>query len=394
MICKTLNDNTKANNYIAKTTEMMTEQINLYLITTSSVAGTLETMPPTENLKILSVDELENNDLRFSDKQKICITSEASIDILLRRIDDDNRVNAIKRLKDKYLFREIIREIYPNYKFQLVKAEEIKNLTITEKSVIKPVKGFFGTAVRVIEPHTDFEKLSIELQNELEKNGAIFSDSVLSREEFIIEEFIKGEEFAVDMFYNANGDPCITNIYYHPIPNNLAYLHMIYYSSKAVFDKIYDKAKYFFTELNKILKVKNLAIHGEFKLNDIQVIPIELNAMRFGGMGLGSMLFHTIGENPYEYFIKDVEPNWKAIWEGREKDNYVFFLAYNALNKSVKDHKPNVAKLKQRFGKIFLEKLFNYQKEVAFGIYFLQETDENISNLLAIEFDDFFDKAN
>ena len=373
---------------------MTTEQIKLYLITTNSVAGTLETMPPTDNLKILNIDELEKSDLRFSGRQKICITSEASIDILLRRIDDANKVNAITKLKDKYLFREILKEIYPNYKFQLIKTEEIKDLTITEKSVIKPIKGFFGTAVRIIEPHTDFLELSIELQNELEKNGAIFSDKVISRDDFIIEQFIEGEEFAVDMFYNDDGEPCIINIYHHPIPNNLAYSHMIYYSSKAVFDKIYDKAKYFFTELNKILNVKNLAIHGEFKLNDHQVIPIELNAMRFGGMGLGNMLFHTIGENPYQYFLKGLEPNWKFIWESRKKDNYVFFLAYNALNKSVKDHSPNTEKLKKRFSKIVLEKLFNYQKEVAFGIYYLQETDENISKLLNIEFDDFFDKIN
>ena len=371
---------------------MTTEPTNLYLITSSSVAGTLETMPPTENLKIVSVQELENSELRFSDNQKICITSETSIDILLERIDDKNKVNAIRKLKDKYLFREILTGIYPNYKFQLIRADEIKDLKITEKSVIKPVKGFFGTAVRIIEPHTNFMELSVELQSELKKNSLVFSDNVLSKEDFLVEQFIEGEEYAVDMFYNEAGEVCITNIYHHPLPNNLAYLHMIYYSSKAVFDKIYDKAKYFFTELNKILNVKNFAIHGEFKLSDTQVIPIELNAMRFGGMGLGSMLYHTMGENPFEYFLRDIEPNWDEIWEGKENVNYVFLIAYNALNKSLKDHKPNTEKLKQHFSKIFLERLFNYQKEVAFGIYYLQETDENISKLLALEFDDFFEE--
>ena len=371
---------------------MATETSNLYLITANSEAGTLETLPPTENLSILSINDLAATDLQFQNSDKVCITSEASLDLLMSRMNDDSKINAILKLKDKYLFREILLQIYPNYKFQKIKVEEIESLVITEKSVIKPVKGCFGTAVRVIEPNTDFLKLSVELQEEMQKNGAIFSDTVLSKEDFIVEQFIGGEEFAVDMFYNSNGEPCIVNIYHHPMPNNLAYLHMIYYSSKTVFDEIYDKAKYFFTELNKILKVENFAMHGEFKLNDEQLVPIEINSMRFGGMGLGNMIFHALGVNPYQYFLEEREPDWAAIWKDKELDNFVYFIAYNALNKSLKDHKPNLIKLKQKFGKVLLEKQFDYQKQLAFGIFCLEETNQNITELLKIEFDDYFDK--
>ena len=371
---------------------MAIEKSNLYLITANSEAGTLETLPLTENLNILSVNDLVSTDLQFQDSDKVCITSEASLDLLMSCMNDDSRFNAILKLKDKYLFREILLKIYPTYKFQKIKVEEIESLVITEKSVIKPVKGCFGTAVRVIEPSTDFLKLSAELQEEMQKNGAIFSDTVLSKEDFIVEQFIGGEEFAVDMFYNSNGEPCIVNIYHHPMPHNLAYLHMVYYSSKTVFDKIYDKAKYFFTELNKILKVKNFAMHGEFKLNDGQLVPIEINSMRFGGMGLGNMIFHALGVNPYQYFLEEREPNWAAIWKGKEFDNFVYFIAYNALNKSLKDYKPNLIKLKQKFGKVLLEKQFDYQKQLASGIFCLEETNQNITELLKIEFDDYFDK--
>ena len=371
---------------------MPTETNSFYLITSNSEAGTLETLPPTENLNILSVSDLANSDFQFSDKEKVCITSESSLDLLMGRLKDDSKINAILKLKNKYLFREILLQIYPNYKFQKINVAEIKSLKITEKSVIKPVKGCFGTAVRVIEPNIDFLKLSIELQEEMQKNGAVFSDNVLSKEDFIVEQFIGGEEYAVDMFFNSEGEPCIVNIYHHPMPHNLAYLHMIYYSSKTIFDEIYDKAKYFFRELNKILKVKNFAMHSEFKLNDEQLIPIEINSMRFGGMGLGNMIFHAIGVNPYQYFLEEREPNWTAIWKGKEIDNFVYFIAYNALNKSLKDHEPNIIKLKQKFSKVLLEKHFDYQKQLAFGIFCLQETNQNIKELLQIEFDDYFDK--
>ena len=373
---------------------MTTEQSTSFLITSNAEAGTLETLPTTEKLSILSASDLAKTDLRFSDEQKVCITSEASLDYLMGCMDDESKINAILKLKDKFLFREILLKIYPNYKFQRVDVQAIKDLVITEKSVIKPVKGCFGTAVRVIEQTTDFAKLSIDLQEEIQKNGAVFSDNVLSKEDFLVEQFIDGEEYAVDMFYNADGEPCIVNIYHHPMPSNLAYLHIIYYSSKNVFDKIYDKAKYFFTELNKILKVKNFAMHSEFKLNGSQLIPIEINSMRFGGMGLGNMVFHALGVNPYQYFLEDKEPDWNTIWEGKKNDNFVFFIAYNALNKSTKDHKPDIVKLKQQFTKVLLEKYFDYQKQLAFGVFCLQETDQNIPKLLKIEFDDYFEKIN
>ena len=381
-------------NKLTKKTKMEKGINSIYLITSNSESGTIESLPPTENLNILTVNELAISDLHFSNSEKVCITSEASLDLLVSRITDDNKINAILKLKDKFLFREILLNIYPNYKFQKIKVEEIKSLIITEKSVIKPIKGCFGTAVRVIEPNIDFLKLSIELQDEMQKNGVVFSESVLSKEDFLVEEFISGEEYAVDMFYNSNGEPCIVNIYHHPMPNNLAYLHMIYYSSKSVFDEIYDKAKYFFTELNKILKVKNFAMHSEFKLNDEQLIPIEINSMRFGGMGLGNMIFHTAGVNPYQYFVEEREPNWEAIWQGKETNNFVYFIAYNSINKSPKSHKPNLIKLEEKFSKILLEKQFDYQKQLAFGIFCLEETNQTIQELLKIEFDDYFDQIN
>ncbi len=371
---------------------MKTNQNKIFLITSDAESGTLETLPITESLNILSVNELKNSNIRFSDNDKVCISSEASLDSLMNRIDDERKTNAILKLKDKFLFREILCDIYPNYTFRRLDIKDIKDLVIIEKSVIKPVKGCFGTAVRVVEPNTDFIKLSAELETEIQKNGTVLSDTVLSKTDFLIEQFIDGEEYAVDMFYNEVGEPCIVNIYHHPMPHNLAYLHVIYYSSKTVFDKIYVKAKYFFTELNKILKIKNFAMHSEFKLNDEGLFPIEINSMRFGGMGLGNMVFHALGVNPYQYFYDNIEPNWNDVWQNKTTDNFAYFIAYNSLNKSTKDHKPDIQKLKTQFTKILLDVELDYQNQLAFGLFCLQESDENIRELLNIEFDDYFYK--
>lgn len=368
----------------------MTLSPPLYLITSNAEAGTFETLPDTQGMEILSSNELQQNEYHFGSFQKLCITSEASIELLKSRMDDA-RKNAIEVLKDKNKFREMLSGIYPTFNYTLIKASEISTLMITERSVIKPVKGCFGTAVRIIEPETNMEVLSRELEDELNKNGNVLSENVLSKEEFIVEQFIEGEEYAVDAYYDSKGEPRIINIYHHPMPKNKAYLHMIYYSSKTVYEEIIDKAKLFFEEIGRILKVKNFPMHSEFKYHKGELLPVEINTMRWGGMGLGNMIYHSLGVNPYAHFINDTEPDWQTIWKNYPTEVFSYFIAYNGEKAPIALQSPNREKLREKFTQILLEQPFDHQKQLAFGIYCLKETEQNIQELLKIEFDDFFD---
>jgi hypothetical protein len=369
----------------------MNDQNKLYLITSVVEAGALETLPDTPSVVQIANNELLQTSFYFAEHQKVCVTSEYSLETIIDRIDPA-RKNAIEILKDKFKFRENLAEIYPDYKYRFVKVNDIINLKIEKKSVIKPKRGCFGTSVRIIEPDTNFEILSAELKAELIKNGKVYSDYTLSKEDFIVEQYIEGEEYAVDMFYNSTGEPCIVNLYHHPMPENEAYLHMAYNSSKAVFDKIYTKVKFFLTEINQILKVANFVMHVEVKVCNDEIFPVEINTMRFGGMGLGNLVFYSFDVNPYTCFINDCEPDWENMWKGKEKDVYTFFIAYNGAKRSMNNYKPNYGKLKQLFTNILHEQPFDYTKQLAFGIYFLKETEENITKLLKIEFDDFFEE--
>ncbi len=369
----------------------MLDRQKVYLITSNAEAGTLESLPITENLEIISNEDLVQSDLRFASHDKVCIASEASIETVVSKMDDPVRKSTITTLKDKYSFRKALTNIYPEYRYQFVKASEISSLKITRKSVIKPVKGVFGTAVRTIDRDTDLTNLATELTMELSKNASIFSDSVLSQADFLVEEYIEGEEYAIDMFYDADGNPRIMNICHHPIPENRAYLHILYYFSQEVFDRIYTKAKYFFTQLNQILNVTNITMHCEFKLDGDKLMPIEINPLRYGGMGFGNMGFHALGINPYTYFLNNIEPDWQTIWKDNREDIFCFFIAYNGANINVTESKPNQQRLKQQFTEVLLECSFDYQTQLAFGIYCLKETKENLANLLKIDFDNFFD---
>jgi len=346
-----------------------------YLITSSDAeSGTLETLPKTEGLTLVDATNLAKSNWHFSTKDKVCITSEAVIELVLDRLEDDRKIKAIHFLKDKFAFRQLLQTIYPDYVFKAVTLAEIPQLSIAQKAVIKPAKGCFGAAVKIIDKHTDLNQLVTEIKAELDKNGEVFSEVVLSKNEFILEAFIEGEEYAVDMFYDANGQPQITNIYYHPIPKQEAYLHMVYCVNLPIFQKIYDKAIQFFKQLNELLQVTNFMIHGEFKLDGGKLLPIEMNCMRYGGMGLGNLVYHAFGVNPYHHFIHNQAPNWNEIWAKQNaEDIFAFFVAYNGQRIDKQRYQPNVTKLKTQFTEVLLEQLFDYQKQLAFGVFYIRE---------------------
>ena len=108
-------------------------------------------------------------------------------------------------------------------------------------------------------------------------------------------------------------------------------------------------------------------------------------------MGLGNLVFHALKIDPYTYFLNNTEPDWQTIWQANSVEVFTFFIAYNGINSNVSITKPNRERLKQKFTEILLERTFDYQNQLTFGIYFLKETNQNILALLEIDFDDFFE---
>lgn len=366
----------------------------LYLIHPEhSESGTLETLPETQGIALMKNMDVQANGWMFNIDDKVCITSEASLDIVREKLKDTAKQKAIDYLKDKHLFREIVRDMYPDYQYQRITFDEIKSIPIHKKSVLKPVKGCFGTAVKIIDENTDLNIISEEIAKEISKNSDVLSENVLSKNDFILEDYITGDEYAVDMFYDENGEPHIVNIYYHPMPKIEAYLHMMYYTSKAVFDKIYELAMDFFRKLNKILDVKNFVLHSEFKF-DGTLFPIEINSMRFGGMGLGNMIYHAVGVNPYACFKNGVRPNWDDIWQKYPEDIFAYFIAYNGTTIDTSTQEPDVEKLKRDFTEVLCEQIFDYKTQLAFGVFCIKEHHQNIKKLLEIEFNDYFKPIN
>jgi hypothetical protein len=361
-----------------------------WLITQPSAeSGALETLPQTDGLVVMTRDELAASDVSFTNGERVAITSEAAMDVVVSRLDPV-RSHAIHTLKDKIAFREMLRPIYPDFAFASVATQDLRTLRLDPDGVyvIKPARGAFGAGVRTIKGDADLARLQGEIIAEMERNAAVLSETALSTERLVVEQYITGEEYAADVFFDPNGDPVLTSAYHHPMPANPAYLHMLYYASPRVWELVAPQAAEFFVALNQRLGVTNLAMHAEFRMHRGRLVPIEINALRFGGMGLGHMSHHVLGINAYRHFIDGTRPDETRLT--RDPRAAVFFIAYNGATVNINTHRPDWARLRQQFSEIILEVPFDFRVQLAFGIVYAREPEERIPDLLHSEFDEMF----
>jgi len=352
-----------------------------------------ELIKQIDDVITITEEELKQSDIRITKEDKVYAPTESALDIILQKAEDKVFVNAVNKLKDKYQFRKLMSEIYPDFFFKKCKLEELEDTELdrSKKYVIKPVKGFFSTAVKQIDCDDNLKEISGEIYSELNENAKYFSESVLSKNELIIEQFIGGDEYAVDIYFNDHKQPEIINIYHHPFPEQNEYFNVLYYTNHKIFDKLYNSFKQIFNELNEHLKISNFPIHAEFKLENDKLIPIEMNPLRYGGFGLADLTFHAFGFNPFIAFFQNFKPDWKKIWKDYKKHHFGWVLGYNGKDINTNTHTPDddayLKYLKETLHYVEID----HRKNPVFSLAYIKDDCEiSLKRLLKTEFNDFF----
>jgi hypothetical protein len=348
-----------------------------------------------DDVTVLSGEELEHSEIYFAPQDKVYIPSETSLSIAMQRMRDQSFVEGIEKLKNKYLCRKALSSIYPDFYFAKVSREEIVELELGGKKVaIKPIKGFFGTGVRIADGNTNLRELAQEMNAEVAANARFFPASILDNEEYIVEEYIEGEEFAVDMFYDNEGKPAIMNIYYHPLPAIEEYFHLMYYTNMEIFSHYLPCFTDFFEKLNGVLNLSCFPIHAEFKLQGGVMVPIELNPMRYGGFGLADLTFNSFGFQPISAYFDDQPVDWQEIWQTRKEQNYGWVLGYNGKDIDIREHLPNhdkfLATLSANSQLLDYVRL-DHTSNPVFGLAYLKNSNlPKMLELLSLELNDYF----
>jgi len=336
--------------------------------------------------KILTEDKAVEM-VRKTDKPLIYTTSENSIGWISKKLAFTNLPEKIELFKDKLKFRELTKSIFPDFYFKSVRVEDLKKIQFRELPlpfIIKPIVGFMSMGVYKVSNFEEWTNTVDSIIAEIDQIKDLYPDEVLNTSSFIIEQSINGDEFAVDAYYNSNGEAVILNILNHTFSSDTDVLDRVYISSKKIIENNLKEFTEFAQKIGNLAGVKNFPVHIELRReNDGTLLPVEVNPMRFGGWcTTPDLSFMAYNFNPYLYYYLQKKPNWPELLKGKEGKLFSVIVLGNSTGIDVdKIASFNYEKLLLNFEKPIELRKIDYKKYHVFGFLFTETKEDNFIEL-------------
>lgn len=262
----------------------------------------------------------------------IYLNSENAISWIVKNSGTSELSNQIQLFKDKVKFRELIKDSFPDFFYKSVELKDIQELSlegINFPFVIKPSLGFFSLNVHIVRNMTDWNAVKNDLK--FKTKQSIYPKEVINTSTFIIEEYIEGEEYAVDCYFNNEGEVVILNILHHKFSSGADISHRVYSTSKDIILKYKNVIEEFLKPIGNKAGLRNFPAHVEIRIDaNGRICPIELNPLRFGGWcTTGDLAWYAFGINSYVYYISNQKPNWEQIFKNRSNKKYSVVVLNN-----------------------------------------------------------------
>lgn len=313
--------------------------------------------------------------------------SENSINWIENNLASSRLPEKIKLFKNKIAFRELVKDLYPNYFFKGVKLKDLRNLNVDGLKfplILKPAIGFFSIAVHKIDNPDNWQQTIGQIELEVKEFSNLYPAEVINMSDFIIEEYIDGEEYAIDCYFNNNGDPVVLNILHHIFSSGEDVSDRIYLTSTELIQKHITQIRKFLKPIGKKAKLKNFPAHIEIRMDKSgDIIPIEVNPLRFGGLcTTGDLSWYAYGINSYQCFLEGKEPDWDTIFNTQKGKTYSIIILDN--NSGIAENKIesfDFELLLKDFEKPLSLRKLDVKEYLVFGILFVETSYGNENEL-------------
>ncbi|MDZ7806174.1 MAG: ATP-grasp domain-containing protein [Gracilimonas sp.] len=313
--------------------------------------------------------------------------SENSIDWIEKNLQKTKLPDIIDLFKDKVRFRRFLSDLYPNYFFEEIKINDLLEVDTSGYPfpvVLKPKVGFFSVGVHKINSVEEWNEKVRKVENEIEKVNKLYPASVLNAGSFIVEQYVEGDEYAFDAYFNSSGEPVIMNIFKHFFTNEDDVGDRVYLTSGEIISEKLKSFTEFLEQLGNSADLKNFPLHVEVRITkDGKLFPIEINPMRFGGWcTTADSTYFSYGFNPIEYFFNQQKPDWKTILRGRENKLYSIVVLDNTTGYEPEEIKSfDYDKLLQNFEHPLELRKFNVADYHMFGFLFCETERSNFKEI-------------
>lgn len=327
---------------------------------------------------------------------KLYVNSEDAIEWICRNLSFSPIPEKINLFKDKVKFRDLLKPLYPDFYYREIMLDNLKTTdsrTLKYPFILKPAVGFLSFGVYPVKDENDFNAVIERLDSDIANFKDVFPKEVVNASKFIIEEMINGEEYAIDAYYNSDGEPVILNIYYHPFFDANDVSDRVYYTSKKIIQNHINIFNDLLIKIGKAANLKNFPMHLELRTDGKNIVPIEINPMRFAGWCDTDLAYYAYGINIYEYYMQDKKPDWDKIFENKNDEMYYFTGAEVPVN-------IEKAKIKSFDYERYLSNIKNpleirkvdYKNKPLFAVVFGQTSDINeIKTLLSMDINKYIE---
>ena len=271
---------------------------------------------------------------------RLYTNSENAIGWITERLGDNELARGIRRFKDKHLFRRELAGLYPEFIFREVRPEDLGRVdpeTLVFPLILKPSVGFFSRGVYRVNNRRDWTRALEQIGRRVPEPDGSYPREVLDDSRYLMEAYIEGQEYAVDAYFDDRGEPVILNILHHAFSTDEDVSDRVYTTGARVMEEAMEGCVRLLGQMNTLWGLRNFPLHMEVRIDGNQLVPIEINPMRFAGWCTTDLAWHAYGINVYEHFFAQRRPDWPAILEATGDRLYSIVVLDRPAERTAKD---------------------------------------------------------
>ncbi len=362
-------------------------------------------LPVLENPLVNELNTMTSEQAVATIKEKqtpIYSNSENAIDWIAQHLDFTDLPEKINLFKDKYKFRQLTQKLYPDFFFKKVNIDDLSTLDIADfplPFIIKPCVGFFSMGVYKVNEKSRWQQTVEKIHTEMQQVKNLYPQSVMGLDDFIIEQCINGEEYAVDAYVNAQGEAVVLSILKHTFASEDDVSDRVYTTSKAIIEENLHEFTTFVQKIADLSHIKTFPLHIELRREaDGELLPIEVNPMRFGGWcTTADMSYFAYGFNQYLYYYQQQKPNWNELLKVKQDKLYSVIVLDNSTGKPSEEiHSFDYQKITRQFEKVLELRKIDHNSYPLFGFLFVETHKDNhkeLINILESDLNEFINQS-
>ena len=158
--------------------------------------------------------------VRLDAGERVYTNSENALAWISEHVDNGSLTRAIATFKDKVAMRKLLSQLDEGFFFCACTADQLPQLDFAELAahvpfVVKPARGFCSMGVHVVTCRAEWDAALVDFARNAATWAAMYPDSVVAGSDFILEQYITGQEYALDAYFDEAGAAHVLNVLRH-----------------------------------------------------------------------------------------------------------------------------------------------------------------------------------